>query len=138
MSSNLFDKTTSALGTSMNMRLLRHNITSANIANAETPGYAAKKVDFEDQLARALELDGAGQMAATDPRHFPNAAGSVDSIRPDVYDNPEINHSNDKNTVDLEKEMTDLAENTVLYRAAVELIKKKLGALKYVAGEGGR
>ena len=40
---SLFDKTTSALQTSLNMRQLRHNLTSSNIANAETPGYKAKK-----------------------------------------------------------------------------------------------
>ena len=60
--SSLFDKTTSALGTSLNMRLLRSNITSANIANAETPGYAARKVDFESQLARALQQDEASRL----------------------------------------------------------------------------
>ncbi|MBK7844878.1 MAG: hypothetical protein IPJ71_14530 [Bdellovibrionales bacterium] len=39
VSNNLFDKTTSALGASINLRLLRQSVTSANIANAETPGY---------------------------------------------------------------------------------------------------
>jgi flagellar basal-body rod protein FlgB len=62
----------------------------------------------------------------------------VDRVRADVYDNPDINHSNDKNTVDLEKEMVGLAENTVMYKAAVEMIKKKLGSMKYAVTEGGR
>ena len=44
---DLFDKTTQALGASLNYRLLRHDVTSANIANAETPGYKAKVVEFE-------------------------------------------------------------------------------------------
>jgi flagellar basal-body rod protein FlgB len=56
----------------------------------------------------------------------------------DVYDNPEINITNDGNTVDLEREMASLAENTILYKAALQLINRKLGALKYAVTEGGR
>jgi len=48
----IFDKTTQALGASLNYRLLRHNTTSANIANAETPGYKAKTVEFEDAFGQ--------------------------------------------------------------------------------------
>jgi flagellar basal-body rod protein FlgB len=59
-------------------------------------------------------------------------------VRADVYDNPDINLSNDGNTVDLEKEMANLQENTILYRAALQLINKKLGALRYVSTEGTR
>ena len=44
--SGLFDKTTDGLAASLNFRLIRNNVTSANIANAETPGYKAQKVDF--------------------------------------------------------------------------------------------
>lgn len=136
--SSLFDKTTAALGSSLNMRLLRSNVTTANIANAETPGYAAKKVDFEDQLARAIQQEGANQIEATNPGHVSEGRSAIDSIKGDIYDNPEVSVSNDGNTVDIEKEMTTLSENNVLYRAAVELIKKKLGAMRYVATDGGR
>ena len=136
--SGLFDKTTGALGKSLDMRLLRHNITSANVANAETPGYAAKKMDFEESLSRALDLEEFGQIETSSPDHFPVGKGAVNSVRGDIYDNPDINHSNDKNTVDLEKEMSTLAENTILYRSAIELIKKKLGSMKYAVTEGGR
>ncbi len=41
--SGLFDKTSDALGASINFRSLRQEVTSSNIANAETPGYKAKK-----------------------------------------------------------------------------------------------
>lgn len=133
---SLFDKTIKGLATSANMRLLRQNLTTANIANAETPGYHAKKLDFEEALARALDIDGIRSMNATHPDHFPVGGGSIQGIRPDIYDNPDVPVNNDGNTVDLEKEMSALAENTVLYRAAVQLINKKLGALRYAATEG--
>jgi flagellar basal-body rod protein FlgB len=137
---DLFDKTTNALGTSLNMRLLRHNITSANIANAETPGYHAKKLDFEDALQRALDIDGMRGIATTHSEHFPlpNGPGQPASVRPEIYENPEGAINNDGNTVDLEKEMSNLAENTVMYKAALQLINKKMAALKYAVGEGNR
>lgn len=132
----LFDKTAKALGSSLDMRLLRQNVTNANIANAETPGYAAKKVDFEDQLVRALKMDGTQKMDSTNTGHYPDVQGSIEKVKADVYDNPDGETSVDGNTVDLEKEMSTLAENTILYKAAVELIRKKLGALQYAVTEG--
>lgn len=134
--SGLFDKTIQGLATSANMRQLRQNITSANIANAETPGYHAKKLDFEEALGRALDIDGMRGMATTNPDHFPVGGGSISKVRPDIYDNPDVPVNNDGNTVDLEKEMSALAENSILYRAAVQLINKKLGALRYAVTEG--
>ncbi len=133
--SNLFDKTTGALGTALNMRLMKHNITSSNIANAETPGYHAKKIDFEEALSRALDIDGLRGMSTSNPEHF-TVGGKSARIRPDIYENPEGAVNNDGNTVDLEREMSNLAENTIMYKAAMSLINKKLAALRYAASEG--
>jgi flagellar basal-body rod protein FlgB len=136
--SNLFDKTTDALGSSINLRQIRNSITSSNIANAETPGYKAQKVDFEEALSRALDTENLGKMHADHPEHFLMGQGAIGRVSADVYDNPDINVSNDKNTVDLEKEMSTLAENSIMYKAAVQLINKKLAAMKYAVTEGGR
>ncbi|MCB9025910.1 MAG: flagellar basal body rod protein FlgB [Bdellovibrionaceae bacterium] len=138
MSGNMFDKTTQALGASVNFRLLRNNVTSSNIANAETPGYKAKKLDFEGALSRAIDLQGLNALNTSHEDHVPVGSGSISNLRADIYDNPDINMNNDGNTVDLEKEMSNLAENTILYKAALKLINKKLAALKYAATEGGR
>src|SRR5258708_6580948 len=135
---DLLDKTTRALAASANLRSLRQNVVTANIANAETPNYTAKKLDFEEALGRALELEGVGEMKTSDPRHFIGGAGSLASVKADTYDNPDANINNDGNTVDLEREMSTLAENSLLYKAAIQLINKKLAQLKYAAGEGGR
>lgn len=136
--SQLFDKTIGALNTSLDMRLLRNNITSSNIANAETPNYKAKKLDFENELARALDLDGTGKMETDAPQHYNNGASPISRVEADVYDNPEGVTNNDGNNVDMEREMSTLAENTVMYKAAVELINKKLAAMRYAVTEGTR
>lgn len=133
--SQLFDKTTSALGTTLNMRLLKQNMISSNIANAETPGYHAKKIDFEEALARALDIDGMRGMSTSSAEHFSLGAGGVGKVRPDIYENPEGAINNDGNTVDLEKEMSSLTENSIMYKAAMQLINKKLASLRYAITE---
>ena len=62
MSSSIFDKTTNALGSSVDFRIMRQNVTAANIANAETPGYKAKVVDW---LKRSLDVVKQAHLAET-------------------------------------------------------------------------
>jgi flagellar basal-body rod protein FlgB len=134
--SGIFDKTTAALATAARMRQLKQEVISSNIANSETPGYAAKKIDFEKALERALDTQGLRAMNSSHGDHFDVGGGSIQGIRPDIYENPEGQTSNDGNTVDLEKEMAALAENTIMHKAAIQLINKKLAALRYAATEG--
>ena len=131
--SNLFDKTTDALATSLQMRQIRHNVTAANIANAETPGYHAKKVEFEEALARALDLDGTNKLTTSNGDHY--AVGGKSEVTPGIYENPDVEVSNDGNTVDMEKEMSALTENSILYKTALQLINKKMASLRYAISE---
>ncbi len=130
---SLFDKTTDALATSLQMRQVRHNVTAANIANAETPGYHAKKVEFEGALARALDLDGTNKLTTSHGDHF--AVGGKSEVTPGIYENPDVEVSNDGNTVDMEKEMSALTENSILYKTALQLINKKMASLRYAISE---
>lgn len=132
--SSVFDKTTDALATSLRLRQIRHNVTASNIANAETPGYKAKKVDFEEALASALDIDGLNKMETGHNDHFTTGANSNPAA--EVYDNPDAAVNNDGNSVDMEKEMSALAENSILYKSALQLINKKMAALKYAISEG--
>jgi flagellar basal-body rod protein FlgB len=135
---DLFDKTTKALSASLNMRQLRNNVISSNVANAETPGYQAKKVDFEDALARALDMEGMNSAEGTLPEHISMGTGAISRAKADVYENPDASINPDGNTVDLAREMSALAENSIMYKAAVQLINKKMASLKYAASDGGR
>lgn len=135
--SKLFDKSTDALGAAIQFRQLKQNIINTNVANAETPGFKAKKLDFEEALSRAVDIYGLGKMSVDDKDHFPVNGNSISSVRADVYENPDIPMSNDGNTVDIEKEMADLAENSLVYKAAIQLINKKLAGLAYAISEGG-
>ena len=98
----------------------------------------AKKVDFEEALQRAVDQEGTGPMSGAEPGHFSMGPGALERVAPDVYDNPDGSTNNDGNTVDLEREMSSLAENSILYKAAVQLIMKKMAMLKYAASDGGK
>lgn len=134
----IFDKTIKSLNSSIQMRQLRQNVINANIANAETPNYRAKKLDFEAALKSAIDREDLGKMHVNHDDHFLMGQGAIGRVRADVYDNPEIAYNNDGNTVDLEKEMSKQLSNSLMYDAATRLINKKLAALKYAATDGGR
>ena len=125
------DKTLKALTTALNFREMRQELISSNVANANTPGYKAKKLDFEEALARALDVDGQMKMNATDGRHYNVGGGGFNNLEPEVYDNPNGVVSENGNTVDVEAEMAQMAENKLMYDALVQLINKKMCIMKY-------
>ncbi len=130
-----FDSTIGALNTSLNLRLLNQNVISSNIANADTPGYKAKAVEFEGALRDALQVSEGLKLEGTSPGHI--VPRETDPIHPEIYDDPNGVMSLDGNTVDRAAEMAKMAENQILYDASAEALKRKLGMLKYAISEGG-
>lgn len=98
---------------------LRHEILADNIANVNTPGFKARRVQFEDELKAAL------------------SRGDPASMRP-VIEEDELRVRADGNSVDIDLEMAKLAETTILYSALSRLISGKFGSLKSVISEGRR
>jgi flagellar basal-body rod protein FlgB len=125
------DKTLKALTTALNFREMRQELISSNVANANTPGFKAKKMDFEEALARALDVDGQMQMGVTDERHHNVGNGGFNNLEPEIYDDPNGVVSENGNTVDVEAEMAKMAENKLMYDTLVQLINKKMGLMKY-------
>ncbi len=130
------DPTIQALSASLKYRQLRQELIASNIANAETPGYKAKKIDFEEALARALDVDDELKMKASDSKHFNVGGGGFNNLQPEVYEDSNGITSMDGNNVDRDQEMADMAENKIMYDASVQLLNKKLGLLKYAVGSG--
>jgi flagellar basal-body rod protein FlgB len=131
----ILDNTIGALNTSLNARQLEQNVTSSNIANADTPGYKAKRVEFEQELRRVLDVDDDLQPVGTHPGHI--VPCETDPVNSEIYEDPNGIASLDGNTVNRADEMARLAENEVLYNASVEMLKRKLGQLKYAISDGG-
>ena len=128
---NIDDKTIQALRASLNLRQIRQEIIASNIANAETPGYKAKRVDFEEALARALDIDGQQTLRVNDERHYNVGGGGFDNLQPEVYEDSGGVVNENGNTVNREKELSLMLENNILYNASIQLLNKKLGMLKY-------
>ena len=134
----LFTSTDRVQMESLNQRLRRNQVINSNIANAETPGYRALGYDFEEQLQEVLKANEGAGLKTSNPLHLKHEFAQANGeIRPDVFVRPSESVGQDGNTVDIDKEMADLAQNEILYRSAVETINRKVGMLRY-AISGGR
>ena len=130
-----FDPIIGALNTSLNLRLANQNVISSNIANADTPGYKAKAMEFESAFREALGTGGKIKLEAGEAGHVSH--NETDPVNPEIYEDPNGVESLDGNTVDRSQEMARMAENQLIYDASAEILKRKLGMLKYAIGEGG-
>ena len=135
---NLFTTEDRLQAQSLNQRLTRQQVITANVANSETPGFRALGYDFEDQLASVVDRDAPFPLTTSHAKHFRTEHSEADgTIHPDVFVRPTESIPEDGNTVDVDKEMSKMSQNQILYRSAVELINRKVGILKY-AITGGR
>jgi len=116
---------------SLEVSARRTEILAANLANADTPGYKARDLDFRAALAAA---DGRaiahGGLTTTNARHIGIAGGNAgaDAGAPLLYRTP-LAPSLDGNTVDVQLEQSQFAANTVRYQASLAFINSKLRAL---------
>lgn len=131
MGIKIADSTVKALVASLNFRKMRQELIASNVANAETPGYKAKRLDFEAALQRAIDVDHLQSLHTNDDRQYNVGGGGFDNLEPTVYEDDDGVTSDDGNTVDREKEMAMMAENKILFDASVQLLNKKMGLLKY-------
>ena len=132
----LIDPTMLALSQNLNLRLQNQNVISGNIANADTPGYKAKTVNFEQAMREAMDDSEDGVKLETTSSEHIGSKGPAD-VQADVYDDPNGIESLDGNTVDRAGEMSKMKENEILYNASIETLRKKLGMLEYGITEGG-
>ena len=135
MSDFLFDGTINLLSKSMDIRSQRHAIISSNIANAETPGYKVQDISFEDELNKAMGNNTA-ELEKTNARHLSGDTEST-TVTPHPVES-DGNLRNDGNNVSIDEEMSKLAQNTLEYDAAAQILAKKFAYLKYAISEGRR
>jgi len=106
----------------MDLRLQRQNLVIGNITNINTPNYKPRRLDFEEKLQKALDLDARGKMARTDEKHVPahfSAKGFSGDWEKEFK--PRAEHGQD--SVDLDKEMAILNKNVMLYDALTQITK---------------
>ena len=129
------DRTIDVLQKSLDLRAQKQQVIAGNIANADTPGYSARKLSFEDNLRKAISSpEMAGRQ--TNAKHFPIGSSGVSAVQGTITKQLSQNPYGDGNSVSVDDEMFDLAENQILFEAASQIIKKKFSMLKFAAGDG--
>jgi len=136
----VFDNTLARLERALDVRLVRQNVLSADVANVDTPGFKPKDVDFTATMA-AIEgaaHDEGGVRLPTPPTlggSSSEASGLAARDLP-IVDVPAGGASFDGNTVDLDRTMVAMAENALQYNASAKAAGKKLAILRYVVSDG--
>jgi flagellar basal-body rod protein FlgB len=114
----------------LGVRSKRTEILAANIANADTPNYKARDIDFKSALAAAAGTgtEGPVYMATTAAGHIGNSPVNGTPAAELKYRTP-LAPALDGNTVDAQLEQAAFAENTVRYQATLMFISSKFRAL---------
>jgi flagellar basal-body rod protein FlgB len=132
---SLFDSNIHLLKKTLDLRSANQRVIAANIANADTPGYAPARFEFERELQQAVQ--GKGAPKATHPNHIPLGGGAnVESVTGTITRDPDKTGIGDQNGVSVDQEMMALSENELIYETAAQLLKKKLSLLSYVVQGG--
>lgn len=112
-----------------------HETIASNMANEETPGYKARVLPFHETLSALLFGQGEIEPVRTHPRHM--AIHDADSKIFHHTIKKDEGAGLDENTVNLEKEMTVMAENTLMYMAVSQFLNGRFEGWKR-AIDGGR
>lgn len=112
------------------LRAKRNTILASNIANAATPNFKARDIDFTSEMKRA---NGIGELNVTNSNHIKSySSRSGDST---LYRDP-VNPSLDGNTVELSVEQMEFSENIMKYQTTLTFLNKKIsGLMSAIKGE---
>ncbi|MGE4420852.1 MAG: flagellar basal body rod protein FlgB [Pseudodesulfovibrio sp.] len=133
----LFEHHLNITGKVMDLRLQRQNIVTGNIANVNTPGYKARRLEFENQLQAALNQDALGKLTRTQQDHLP-ATFDVDGFKGEGLEDFRAREIYGQDEVNLDKEMATNAKNTMMYNALASVIKKSFDGMTKVIQEGSK
>jgi flagellar basal-body rod protein FlgB len=131
----LFADAFDVLQKNLDLRQQRHDVLSANIANAETPGFIAKDVQFEEAL-RAAVLAPTGELRHTHPQHLPHLVAALHDVQGRLVARPSDDVGRDLNSVAMDREMAALTTNAFHYNASAELLSRLFSSLRRTIGEG--
>ena len=109
----------------LDLASLRQKVTAGNIANAQSPGYKPRHIDFAGELKKLVSREGL-QGVRTHDGHIPlgqNRRGRILVTRKDTG-------SDGRPAVNVEEEMAALAETQIWYQLGTTLARKKFAGLR--------
>lgn len=104
-------------------------VTASNLANASTPGYKAREVDFDKTLNEQLGL----RMAGTDGRHFAPAEGAGSGVTTREVEG--LAGRRDGNTVQLDRELLNMTRASGEFTRAQTALSAKFRLVRYAINE---
>jgi flagellar basal-body rod protein FlgB len=137
----MLDKLDSELGfqqTSLSLLNKRQNILASNVANADTPGYLARDIDFSSQLKAAVSRSdshiGPLVLTLTSGHHIAAKAQAVDdpNLLYRIPDQP----SADGNTVDMDRERANFVDNSVKYQSGLTILGAQIKNVMSAINQG--
>lgn len=123
---NVIDKVFGVSPQAMSIRSQRFELISANLANADTPGYKAMDIDFGRALAEAKGSQGMqGHMVITHDKHM-SLGGSSHELQYRVPSQTSL----DGNSVETEQEHAAFMDNAIRYQASLNFLEGRIKGLR--------
>lgn len=123
--------TSAMVRTALDAALIQHELIANNIANVDTPGYRARRLNFESLLRGYVD------QSAMSGNDNPLLAGRLDWIK-SMMQNGDAMVVTENQSVELDREMVQLTENTLRYRALLEAASKRGELIRMAVKEGRR
>jgi flagellar basal-body rod protein FlgB len=117
----IFPKTLAIVEKAMDARMANQRLVASNLANIDTPGYQAQRLDFEATMQNVLEE----VQAASD-------TSEVGPLKPVIYASDAPSRSMDGNNVDVDEEMGELTTNKLVYTLSSKMIADKFTQMNLV------
>ncbi|TAN27709.1 MAG: flagellar basal body rod protein FlgB [Castellaniella sp.] len=117
----------------LTLRQQRQEVLATNIANADTPNYKARDIDFSATLRQAMGQGGGlprlpdTSLTLTSPRHIPAKAHTA-APGQELYRVP-LQPSLDGNTVDMNVERVQFADNTTRYQTDIQVLNQRIKSM---------
>jgi len=126
-----FDKALGIHADALEVRVRRAEVLANNLANADTPGFKARDLDFKAILGQ--QMDSSLEMSTTDGKHLPH--GNLEPSDALLYRSP-LQPSVDGNTVETQREIAEFTKNAMDYQASFQFLNSKFkGMSKAIKGE---
>ena len=97
----------------------RHEVLAENVANTDTPGFQARDLTFEHELSLAQKV-----------RALPMSTLPTPALDLRLVDAPDARMRPDGNNVDIDRQMTRIAQNALYHNVVVQLLSSRFAALK--------
>ena len=110
---SMLDPLSNSLERYMDLLSARQKLVVSNIANADTPGYKTRDIDFQEEFRNA-----------------------IDPAQPTVAEVSGLKTKNDGNNVNVDRESRLLAENDIRFNIAINLLRGQFKSLRFAIDEG--